>query len=734
MSDRALLIEVRIHDGRYHGLGDNRSPEWPPSPMRLFSALTAGAFVGRWAAEDRAAKDAAFRWLERLPPPVIAAPHAVKGAPTGTYVPNNDIDAVGGDLSRVGEIRGTTKLFHPHIFDAETPILYVWPFEADGAEAETVCALGDRLYALGRGVDMAYARAQIVEAEAANLRLAAHPGVVSRPISSGKGRRLNCPQPGSFDSLTRRHEGLLQRFAERREGRARRTVFRQSGNIEARSVLYGRSVRHLVYELRYDEGEQAGEFYALPPDQGLDLAIDAREHLVAIMSRTFPERAAEAERFIRGRKDASEADKARRLRFLPLPSIGHQHAAQAVRRLAVEIPSGFPFLIDDIDWALTGLNHNRDGEARPWILTPPETDESGRKAEADMLKNYSRPARRWRTVTPAALAAPPIGRRENGGQRVRRQDKAVAALKNALRHAGFDPSRVAASVRQEPYQRHGLPAARYHYEPDPRFHADALYHAELSFAEPVSGPLLIGRGAFLGLGLFEPVGEPPSIHAFALNQDVAPAQIVAVCKALHRAEMSRVRTLLNRREREPLDVFFSGHETDGAPARSGTHDHLFFTLHLASRRLLIVAPHMAGHRERGEGEWTQLRRLDDAMTGLTTLRAGKAGAFKLRALPEPDSDDPLLRASRIWTSATPYVPTRHPKRGEDVEAFVREDIFGECLRRKLPRPQTIDLNLRTGPKGGLSADARLRFAAAVAGPILLGRASHTGGGLFEAAP
>ena len=35
MSDRALLIEVRIHDGRYHGLGDNRSPEWPPSPMRL---------------------------------------------------------------------------------------------------------------------------------------------------------------------------------------------------------------------------------------------------------------------------------------------------------------------------------------------------------------------------------------------------------------------------------------------------------------------------------------------------------------------------------------------------------------------------------------------------------------------------------------------------------------------------------------------------------------------------
>ena len=109
------------------------------------------------------------------------------------------------------------------------------------------------------------------------------------------------------------------------------------------------------------------------------------------------------------------------------------------------------------------------------------------------------------------------------------------------------------------------------------------------------------------------------------------------------------------------------------------------------------------------------------------------GAFRLRALPEPDDDDPLLRASRVWASVTPYIPTRHPKRGEDADAFVREDIVRECLRRNLPRPQTIDLHLHAGPKGGLSAEARLTFAAAVSGPILLGRASHIGGGLFEAA-
>jgi len=733
MSAQALLIEVRLHDGRYHGLGDNRSPEWPPSPMRLFSALTAGAFSGRWATEDRAPKAAAFRWLETLPPPVIAAPHAVKGAPTGTYVPNNDIDSVGGDLSRVGEIRGTTKLFHPHIFDAATPILYVWPLEAGSPEAEKICELSDRLYALGRGIDMAYARAYLVDAEDANHRLTAHTGIVSRPISSGRGWRLNCPQSGSYNSLARRHEGALHRFAEHREGRTRRTVFRQSGIIEARSILYGQSVQHLVYELRDNDGA----FYALSPDKGLQLAIDMREHLVTTLSQAYPERATEAVRFIRGYKEARDTDKARRLRFLPLPSIGHLYTVQAVRRVAVEVPSGFPFSADDIDWALNGLTlytrHDPEtGEVmHECHLIPPQSDAAGRTIEADMLKLYSQPSRRWRTVTPVALTAPPVAPHESGGQRTQRQDKAVASLRQALRHAGFNPSHITLSLRQEPYQPHGLPAAHYHHADDPRFHANALYHADLTFAEPVSGPLLIGRGAFLGLGLFEPVNTPPSIHAFALDQAVAPTQVSAVCKALHRAEIARVRDKMNQRGRAALDVFFSGHTADRAPAHSGTHDHLFFSLHPSGQRLLIIAPHRVMHRPSDVENNKYLRQLDRALTGLTRLNAGKAGAFNLRTLPEPDDNDPLLRASTVWASATPYVPTRHPKRGADAEAFVRADLVNECLSRNLPYPRTIELTLHTGPKGGLSADVRLYFAVAVAGPILLGRTSHTGGGLFE---
>src|SRR5882724_7045901 len=95
--NRSILITVRLHDGRYHGTAD-----WPPSPARLFQALVAGAAQGNvLSAQDRAA----LGWLEQLPPPEIIGPSARRGQRFTNYVPNNDLDAVGSDPRRVGEVR-----------------------------------------------------------------------------------------------------------------------------------------------------------------------------------------------------------------------------------------------------------------------------------------------------------------------------------------------------------------------------------------------------------------------------------------------------------------------------------------------------------------------------------------------------------------------------------------------------------------------------------------------------
>ena len=125
---RSLLISVRFHEGRYHGQEDRfyGTDGWPPSPARLYQALLAGAVRGAHLA---AADESALRWLEHLPPPRIAAPAARCGRPVKLFVPNNDLDSVGGDPARVSEVR-VPKAWRPCFFDPDEVLLYLWRFRA----------------------------------------------------------------------------------------------------------------------------------------------------------------------------------------------------------------------------------------------------------------------------------------------------------------------------------------------------------------------------------------------------------------------------------------------------------------------------------------------------------------------------------------------------------------------------------------------------------------------------
>jgi len=65
------------------------------------------------------------------------------------------------------------------------------------------------------------------------------------------------------------------------------------------------------------------------------------------------------------------------------------------------------------------------------------------------------------------------------------------------------------------------------------------------------------------------------------------------------------------------------------------------------------------------------------------------------------------------------------------EALV-SDVQSEVLRRGIAMPTHIEIiELREGPRGGLAGRLRLHFAAAVSGPIMIGRTRHVGGGLFS---
>ena len=104
---RFALITVRLHEGRYHGSG-----EGPAAPGRLFQLLVAG--LGLSGPLARRELDA-LEWLEQLDPPVIASPIMANGQTVKNYVPSNDLDAVGADLRRIGEVR-THKIIRPRRF------------------------------------------------------------------------------------------------------------------------------------------------------------------------------------------------------------------------------------------------------------------------------------------------------------------------------------------------------------------------------------------------------------------------------------------------------------------------------------------------------------------------------------------------------------------------------------------------------------------------------------------
>jgi CRISPR-associated protein Csb2 len=233
MSTRALFITVRFLDGRYHGNGS-----WPPSPFRLFQALVAGAYGGRWVAEPPEDKDKALTWLERLPAPAIAAPSAERVRGVALFVPNNDLDMVGGDPARIAEIRGSQKTFASHLFDAERPFLYAWASDEDERHALFICRLAERLHTLGWGIDPAYARGEVVSSAEGEQRLRDYGGSVSTPGAARSRNLRACPAAGSLRSLHDRYKKSGNRFVSRKEGRTVRTTFRKPPHAHFRMVAY----------------------------------------------------------------------------------------------------------------------------------------------------------------------------------------------------------------------------------------------------------------------------------------------------------------------------------------------------------------------------------------------------------------------------------------------------------------------------------------------------------------
>jgi CRISPR-associated protein Csb2 len=432
--------------------------------------------------------------------------------PVTNYMPNNDLDAVGGDARRIGGIR-TPKLIRPRIFDGHIPFMYGWNLEDDEEskrQAETILEIAERLYQFGRGVDLAWAWGELVANEELEVRLATYPGIVYHPAAPGSGRTLACPQRGSLQTLKARYAASSQKFTAEGAGKEARRSFSQPPKPRFRQVAYDSPPSRRVFDFR--QAAHDTSFAVWPLARASKLVVALRDGAVARLRTALPDRSTEIERFLVGRKanGADAGPTSLRVRILPLPSIGHQHADRGIRRVFVEVPAGCPLRADDVHWAFSGLElfDPDSGEALDVVVTPTE-DES-------MLSHYGigeRGSRVWRTVTPVALPESASRRRiapgrmppdtKSGSERGAEQKRVASAVIQALQFAGIRAWADLIRVQREPFEANGDRVEA--FAAGTRFPKERLWHVEITVTDPITGPIVIGDGRFLGLGLMAPM-------------------------------------------------------------------------------------------------------------------------------------------------------------------------------------------------------------------------------------
>lgn len=498
----ALVVYVGLHDDRYHGAG-----EWPPSPARLFQALLAGAGISGPLTTDDAR---ALEWLEGLPPPVIGAPPVVDGRAVTMYMPNNDLDAVGGDPARIALIRSARKVIKPRILVSRLPLFYAWIHGASARDhqiADHVGSLAARLYQFGRGVDFAWAWHEGLKLEQLDAFVNEYTGSIHRPAVGAGATVLRCPTSGSYESLKQRYHTSATRFVLLRRGRRVTTLFRRPLQPTFAEVPYDGEPHRQTFELR--ECSHVSMFATWPLVSVARLVEVVRDSALRRLKEAMPDFQREIERLFvgSGPEGGPVASPFDRLKIVPIPSIGHAYADEAIRRVLVEVPPGSPIPAEDILWAFSGL------ECENVLLSKPAAGANR------MLQNYGVGGKGggkcWRSITPVVL--PEYGKgsphSENKEQKKLKTGAeyrsellgAAFAVRQALRHAGIRTRVAAVQVQREPFSANGEIANA--FATGTRFASQRMWHTKIEFVEPVPGPIVLGDGRFLGLGLMAPTRE-----------------------------------------------------------------------------------------------------------------------------------------------------------------------------------------------------------------------------------
>lgn len=485
-----FALAVEFLTGRYvaTAFNDRERAEWPPHPARLFSALVATHFDDP-SSDERAA----LGWLETQGPPCLSASPASERESYVTFVPVNDR---AGELDRSAseplELRGRQPRTFPSVTPAEPRATFVWPDAVPAAD--TVAAL-DRL--AGRVVRLGHSSSLV------SVRVVDGPIDANwRPDDQGR-LRLRTVRGGQLSHLE-------QQFSVHRETEPRVLAAEFSRYTDRR-------VQGLTF---WPESGFSDDWLVLRRVGGPRLASPSGPGVARIIRKAIMSFAEEPiPESISGHRVDGTPSARPHLAIVPIPSVGHPHADGALLGVSLVLPRD----IDEADQrslfrAIDGWEqaHRKEHEETPQLpvhlgaagtLIVKRLEEPAEQQGLQPL-TWCRPARRWVSATPIALDRNPGDLRSRDPDKLARAiGEAEEAIRTSCIHIGLPRP---ATVTILPSMTLAGTAKARHFPPYPGGESRVqrvLTHAAIDFAEPVTGPVLLGAARYVGLGLMRPVAS-----------------------------------------------------------------------------------------------------------------------------------------------------------------------------------------------------------------------------------
>lgn len=477
-----LCITVRWLDGRYHGLMHRDGPpEWPPSPYRLFQALVAG--VAR-RGELHGDLGKSIEWLQakERKPPIIIAPRSRSGQIITRFVPNNDADKKPNRQDRL-----TAKTLRPTIMLDRPEVHYLWPVDGD-CPHERLIEASRYLSCLGWGIDMAYADARLLDEEGVGLLS----GVrwFPKPGTLRDDGLLRVPKEGTMDDLCRAHASALNRIQHGKPlGIVDKPRIYESVFYTGADRPVGRP--RALFKLRTTrDGPFSYPHAKLMHIAGMvrRAAIKAVDPVSGYPPEGIRDAAAWVETFVAGHGPEC-VETYGRFSYIPLPSVGHEHADAMIRRVMIVAPFGHDNELAHLADQLDGVRLEPEGGGEGPVLWRMRLD--------DVTRTYVGPSRTWATVTPIILP----------GHDDHKPAKTVKLIERAFRQSGVEQTceftwsavpNFPNCLTAHKYDQHKRRAG--YYRPN---HLESLtgVHLRVVFEHSVAGPLCVGSGRHCGLGI-----------------------------------------------------------------------------------------------------------------------------------------------------------------------------------------------------------------------------------------